>query len=405
MHILFISDNFYPEVNALASRTFDHCKEWVKQGHQVTVVTCVPNFPKGKIYPGYRNKLWQEEVMDGIRVVRVWSYITANEGIFRRILDYISYMFSAIIASIFIRKVDIVIGSSPQFFNACGAYIIHLLKRIPWVFEVRDLWPESIKAVGAMKDGWVISLLEKIESYLYQNASLIVCVTNSFEKYILERGGKRSKIKIVTNGINKLLFYPRKKKVSLVKSLNLEGKFIVGYIGTHGMAHALETLLRSADILHKEGCKDIHFLFIGDGAEKEKLKEYAQKKALSNVTFLDSVSKEDIPSYWSTLDASVTHLRNESLFRTVIPSKLFESIGMGIPVLHGVHGESSDIVKKHQIGVTFDSENPESLVQEIKTLKRLNYLNLKKNCLEASRYFDRVQLAQKMLKQMEKILK
>jgi hypothetical protein len=123
VHVLFLTDNFPPEVNAPASRTFEHCREWVKAGHRVTVITCAPNFPKGKVFDGYRNKLWQRETMEGIEVVRVWSYITANEGFVRRILDYQSYMVSAIIASLFVRKVDVIVGTSPQFFTACAAYV------------------------------------------------------------------------------------------------------------------------------------------------------------------------------------------------------------------------------------------------------------------------------------------
>ncbi|MBD3646377.1 MAG: glycosyltransferase WbuB, partial [Pseudomonadales bacterium] len=146
MHILFLTDNFPPEVNAPASRTFEHCREWVKLGHQVTVLTCAPNFPKGEVYPGYRNRLWQSEVMDGIRVIRVWTYITANEGFLRRILDYQSFMLGAILGAPLVRHVDVVVGTSPHFFTACAAYVVSRYKRIPVIFELRDLWPESIRA-------------------------------------------------------------------------------------------------------------------------------------------------------------------------------------------------------------------------------------------------------------------
>ena len=159
MHILFLTDNFPPEVNAPASRTFEHCREWVKAGARVTVITCAPNFPKGKVYPGYRNRLVSRETMEGIEVVRVWSYMTANEGLFRRSLDYASFMVAATLASLSVRDVDIVVATSPQFFSACAGRMVSVLKRRPFVFELRDLWPESIRAVGAVKDGPVIRLL------------------------------------------------------------------------------------------------------------------------------------------------------------------------------------------------------------------------------------------------------
>ncbi|MFN3591385.1 MAG: glycosyltransferase [Thermaurantiacus sp.] len=159
MHILFLTDNFPPEVNAPASRTHEHAREWVKAGHRVTVITCAPNFPKGQVFEGYRNRLWQRENVDGIEVIRVWTYITANEGFLRRTLDYMSFMIAAILAAPFVRDVDVIVGTSPQFFTACAAYAVSRYKRVPFVFELRDLWPESIRAVGAMQSGMSQSLL------------------------------------------------------------------------------------------------------------------------------------------------------------------------------------------------------------------------------------------------------
>ena len=173
MHILFITDNFPPEVNAPASRTFEHCREWVRQGHQVTVITCVPNFPRGVVYEGYKNRLFQAEEMEGIGVIRVWSYITANEGFVKRILDYVSFMVSAVGVSPRVKAPDLLISTSPQFFSACAAYLISRMKRKPFVFELRDIWPESIKAVGAMKDSFVIRMLERIEIFLYTKAEAV----------------------------------------------------------------------------------------------------------------------------------------------------------------------------------------------------------------------------------------
>ncbi|WP_413889039.1 glycosyltransferase [Candidatus Aalborgicola defluviihabitans] len=178
-----MTDNFFPlEVNAPASRTFEHCREWVKAGQQVTVITCAPNFPKGRVFDGYRNRLWQSAEMDGIRVIRVWTYITANEGFAKRILDYVSFMVAATLAALFVRKVDVVVGTSPQFFTVCGACVTGFLKRVPGVFELRDIWPESIKAVGAMQDSLALRWLERLELFLYRNASRVVAVTHAFGK-------------------------------------------------------------------------------------------------------------------------------------------------------------------------------------------------------------------------------
>jgi len=147
--------------------------EWVRAGHQVTVITCAPNFPKGKVFDGYRNQLWQTEELGGVRVIRVWSYITANEGFIKRILDYQSFMVSATLGALFVRRVDVVVGTSPQFFTVCAAFFVAGVKRLPWVFELRDIWPESIKAVGAMQDSPAIRLLERLELFLYRKANLL----------------------------------------------------------------------------------------------------------------------------------------------------------------------------------------------------------------------------------------
>lgn len=404
MHILFLSDNFPPEVNAPASRTFEHCREWVRAGHMVTVVTCAPNFPKGRVFSGYRNRLWQTECMDGIEVVRVWSYITANEGFARRVLDYLSYMFTATLASLFVRKVDVVIGTSPQFFAACAACCVGTVKRVPWIFELRDIWPESIRAVGAMRDSVTLRWLQKLEMFLYRRATTIVSVTNAFRSTLINRGIDGGKIHVITNGVDRSRFSPRPKDQELVSRLGLEDKFVAGYIGTHGMAHALDTLLDAARIMADAPDGDRYvFLLLGDGAEKQALETRARREGLDNVRFIDTVSKDDVARYWSVLDASIIHLKKTDLFRTVIPSKLFECMGMGIPVLHGVEGESADIVRREEVGLLFEPENAPALVEALRRMHGDEPLRqqMSANGLAGARRYDRKALAARMLEILE----
>jgi len=406
MHILFLTDNFPPEVNAPASRTFEHCREWVRAGRRVTVVTCAPNFPGGKVYEGYRNRLWQTEMMDGIRVVRVWSYITANEGFLKRILDYVSFMVAAVAASLFIRGVDVVVGTSPHFFTACGAYLVSRMKRIPFVFELRDIWPESIKAVGAMGDSPVIRFLEKVEMFLYGRAARIVSVTESFKRVLIRRGVDGGKIEVVTNGVDLAGFAPRKKDHELTARFGLSGKFVAGYVGTHGMAHALETILEAAGRMgQRVGGDTYRFILLGNGARKQELVEAAGRMGLTNVIFIDSVPKSEVARYWSLLDVSIIHLKKTELFTTVIPSKLFECMGMGIPVLHGVAGESAGIVEREGVGLVFEPENAGELCEKLEVLRqdKALYQKCHENCLVAARRYDRSALAGRMLKILEDI--
>ena len=400
MHILFLTDNFPPEVNAPASRTFEHCREWVKDGHKVTIITCAPNFPRGEVFDGYKNKLWQSEEMAGIRVIRVWSYISANDGFIKRILDYVSYMITAILAAFFVRKVDVVVGTSPQFFTACAAYVTGTLKLVPWVFELRDIWPESIRAVGAMKQSAALDFLEKVELFLYRRATAIVSVTKSFRTSLIQRGIDGGKIKIVTNGVDVSRFSHREKDHVLVKELNLEGKFVAGYVGTHGMAHALDTVLDAAHILADEPDGDLYrFILLGDGAEKAALVKRAREEGLVNVVFVDTVTKDEVARYWSLLDASIIHLKNTELFTKVIPSKLFECMAMAVPVLHGVRGESAKIVEGEGVGIPFEPENAEALVASLRQMKNdtILYQNLKSNGPKAAKRYDRSVLAKEML--------
>jgi glycosyltransferase involved in cell wall biosynthesis len=407
MHILFLTDNFPPEVNAPASRTFEHCREWVKLGHRVTVITCAPNFPKGQLFPGYRNCLLQSELLEGIRVIRVWSYIAANEGFSRRILDYQSFMASAVLASPFVCEVDLVIGTSPQFFTVCAAYVISVLKRIPFVFELRDLWPESIKAVGAMHNRFALGLLENLAQFLYRKAAGIISVTHSFRHILTEKGIDPSKIEVVTNGVDIARFNVQTKDFELIQSLGLGGKFVVGYIGTHGMAHGLTTILKAASRLrrHHDGGK-FCFLFIGDGARKLELIKQARQMGLDNAIFLDSVPKGDVVKYWSLLDVSVIHLKKNELFNTVIPSKLFEGMAMGIPVLHGVAGESAEIVEREGVGLLFEPENDEQLCERLLSLQtdKTLYKTLSDNAVNAAQHYQRSNLAKQMLTVLEKII-
>jgi glycosyltransferase involved in cell wall biosynthesis len=402
VHILFLTDNFPPEVNAPASRTFEHCREWAKLGEQVTVITCAPNFPKGKVFSGYRNRLWQTETIEGIRVIRVWTYITANEGFIRRSLDYVSFMVAATIASLWVKKVDVVIGTSPQFFTVCAAYVVGLLKRIPWIFELRDIWPESIKAVGSMGDGLLYRMLERLELFLYKKANRIIALTQSFKKELIARGVDADKIDIVTNGVDLSLFKPRSKDGVLLKKLGLENQFIAGYIGTIGMAHGLETIIEAAEIVQNTRYPENHnikILILGDGARKEALKQLAKDKKLENLIFIDTVSKSEVADYWSLLDISIIHLKKDPLFEKVIPSKLFECMAMGIPVLHGVLGESAEIVSRLGVGKTITPDNSQVLAQELLNLSKdtQELEQMRDAGLKAAKSFDRRALGERML--------
>jgi glycosyltransferase involved in cell wall biosynthesis len=365
MKLLFLTDNFPPEVNAPATRTYEHCREWVKDGMEVTVITCFPNFPEGKLFAGYRNKLCQVEHIDGIKVIRVFTFITANEGFVKRTLDYISFGVAAFIAGLFV-KTDLIVATSPQFFAAYFARWLAFFKRKPWVMEVRDLWPESIKTVGAMQEGRVYRFLELLEMRLYRSARKIVTVTDTFKKRIIARGIDAHKIEVVKNGANLDLYTPRDKNQAIVAALGLEGKFVVSFIGTLGLAHKLSFIIEAA---LKINDPSIHFLIVGAGADKKNLEELLARLQPANVTLRGMIPKEMVPGYISVSDVSLINLKKSETFKTVIPSKIFESSAMGKPILLGVDGEAREIVETYPAGLYFEPENEADFLEKLYTLK------------------------------------
>lgn len=367
MRILFLSDNFPPEGNAPATRLYEHATRWVRAGHDVTVVTCAPNFPEGKLFPGYRNAWRQVETVDGIRVVRVKTYITANEGFLKRTLDYLSFMLMGFLLGMFERRPDVVVATSPQFFCAIGGWALSVVKRRPFVFELRDLWPASIVAVGAMKKSLTIRLLEKTELFLYRRAKAIVSVTQSFREDLVARGIDREKIHVVINGVDLDRYEPQARDAALAEEFGLAGKFVAGYMGTHGMAHALPKVLEAAERLRDRA--DIAFFFAGSGAERAHVEQIVAERGLSNVRLIPRQPKERMPSLWSLCDLAIVPLRDTPVFATVIPSKIFESMGMGVPILMSLpEGEATDIVRGTHSGVCVPPENPEAMAAEIERL-------------------------------------
>lgn len=401
MKILFLTDNFPPEVNAPATRTFEHCKHWVELGHEVTVITCAPNFPQGKVYKGYKNRLYSKETTKGITVVRIWSYMTANRGFFKRILDHLSYAFVAFIAGLF-QKSDLIVATSPQFFTTWAGWGLSKVKRTPWVFELRDIWPESLRTVGALKYERLLNILEKIELGLYRDANKVIAVTDAFKTNLISRGIEESKISVITNGSNNELFSKRAKNQEPIERLNINNKFIVGYIGTHGMAHSLDFIVKS---IQKVDDPEIHFLFIGDGAIKKDIVQLSKDLELKNITFLDSITKEEVPLYLSICDVSLAPLKNRENFKEVIPSKIFEASAMGKPTLLGVQGEAQKILERYNAGVCFVPEDEEDFLLKLKEIKgKRRYVEYQKGCEVLAKMYDRKKLAEDMITTLENIL-
>ena len=366
MRILFFTHYYPPEVNAPASRTSEHCRAWVQAGAEVTVVTCAPNHPHGKLYPGYRNKLWRTETRDGVKIVRLWTWLAANEGFAPRILNYVSYLFAAILALPFLPKADVVVTTSPQFFCGLVGVVARVFKRAPWVLEIRDLWPESIVAVGAMRKGAAIRFLERLEAFAYRQADAIVSLTRGFVPHIAARCGDPHKVAVFMNGADLSAFTREGDGTEAKRKLGLDGRFVAAYVGTHGMAHGLDTILDAAEILRDD--PRFAFLTAGGGAEEGRLRAARETRGLDNVMMLGQRPKSEMPALWSATDASLILLKRSDTFKTVYPSKMSEAMAMRCPVILGVEGEAKEVLEAAGAGIAITPESAPELAAAMRRL-------------------------------------
>ncbi len=395
MRLLFLTQYFPPEISAPSARVSELCRYWAREGVQATVVTAFPNHPIGVIPPAYRGKLISEEEVDGYRVLRSWIYPAANRGFFKRLVCFLSFFFSSI-ATGTLRggPCDLVIATSPQMFVGLSGWFVSLFKRVPFVIEVRDLWPESAIELRILRNRILVWLSKGLERFLYRHASLVVAVSQSIKEAILKEGVSEDRVLVLPNGIDRSLFVPAPRENRKRAELGLKDEFVVSYIGTHGMAHGLEVVVDAANILKDN--PHIRFLFIGEGARREAVMAYSRKLGLRNVTFLNSQPRSDIPLWYSASDLCLVVLKDLPVFRTVLPSKMFEIMASERPLLIVARGECADMVEGCGAGRVVPPENPQRLAEAILELSKSP--DLCRQLAETGRgfvleHFDREKLA------------
>jgi glycosyltransferase involved in cell wall biosynthesis len=369
MRILFLTHYYPPEVNAPANRVHEHARVWVEEGHDVTVLTGVPNHPLGALFDGYENRS-QEEVIDGVRVVRTWMYVTPNSGFVKRIANYLLFMLTATLASLRLERPDVVVATSPQFFCGIAGAVVAKLKRRPFVLEVRDLWPDSIVQLGQLNNRAIIRLLEAIEGWLYRSASGVVVLTRAFARHVEARGVPSERIELVYNGIDAQAFRPRARDTALLTKHGLSDAFTVAYVGTLGLAHGLVQVLDAA-VLLKDRMPDLQLVFIGDGADRERIEAEAKSRGLERVHFTGLLPRDEIPNWLSSLDVLLVMLRDLTVFETVIPSKIFEYLALERPIVLAAPraGEIREMVEDARVGLSIDPEQPALLADAIAEIR------------------------------------
>ena len=360
-------------MGAPAARVAELTRHWAEAGHEVTVLTGFPNHPTGIVHREYRKKFARmvaPERVGRVNVVRTWLFPFPNRKAYERILNYSSFCLSAASTGMLLPRPDVLIASSPQLLVGLAGSWLSRVKRAPFVFEVRDLWPESLAAVGmAGSQSLLHKTLSRVAEYLYRNSERIVVVTPAFKDFLVERWKvSPGKISIVENGVETDLFRPMEAH-ELRRELGLEDKFVVSYIGTMGMAHGLETLIKAADQLQRIS-PNIAFLLVGEGADKERMVNMARSRALTNIQFVDQQARDRVPDYISASNVCLVLLKRTDLFKTVIPTKMLEFMSCSRPVLLGVDGQARQILELAQAGRFVEPENASELAAAIIHLAR-----------------------------------
>ncbi len=408
--IIIISHYFPPEIGAPQARLFEMANIWAKKKHEVSVLTCFPNHPTGIVPNDYKDlykkrKLFHEKMGD-LNVFRCWAYATSNKGFLKKLFGHLAFMFTAVLQGHKVVKgKDLILVSSPTFFCVISAYILSRFYKTPYIFEVRDLWPAIFIELGVIKNKFIIAILEHIEMFLYQKAAAVVTVTESFTRNIVERGIESRKSHTIKNGVNLDSYFFRPKNKELLQELQLEDKFIILYIGAHGISHSLCKIIDAAKRL--ESNEIVHFLFVGEGAEKEKMMSYCSSLHLKNVTFLPGQPKEKVVAFYSIMDVGLVPLRNIPLFDSFIPSKMFEIMGMQKPIVASVRGEAANILQESGGALISDPEDDEVIAENI--LRLFNDQQLAAKLGEngrkyAENNYSRSKFAKDYLEIMDKVL-
>jgi glycosyltransferase involved in cell wall biosynthesis len=370
MRIAVYSHYFLPEIGAPSARIGDFASQWLKSGHEVHVATCFPNHPTGRIYQGYQLGWYQHEVLQGINVHRSWTYITPNTGTIRKSIGHASLWISAGMWST--RKMSVpncTIGTSPTLFAAMAARASARRNQVPFIMEVRDLWPAIFVDLGVIRNRALIRLLERWEMNLYHSATRIVTVTEAFRQNLLTRGIEPNKVATITNGADTDYWQPVMDSAAKLRAeLGLQDAFVVLYIGAHGISQGLTVLLKAAERLQSD--PRVQFLFVGEGADKEKLVGEAARLGLKNVRFIAPVNKAKVREYYSMADLCLVPLRNIPLFDTFIPSKMFEVMSVGRPIVASLGGEAAQILQQSGGAVVVPPEDDAAVAAAVLELRR-----------------------------------
>ncbi len=411
MHIGYFAHWFYPETGALAGRAHELGRFWLSAGCKVSVLTAMPNHPEGRIRDGYRGKRAMVEQVDGITVYRKWLIPSAKRTAAGTALNHGSLALHAIAAAVFDRvpSPDIWIASSPPLLTAAAGAPIARLQGVPFIFEVRDLWPDYFVEMGVLTNRWILGSLYRLEAALYRNAGAVVTVAESARMRIIRKKHiEADKVFAIPNGVDLSKFQASEDlRTSKRAELGLRDKFVVTYIGNHGLGQGLPSVAQAASIL-RDRSRDIHFLFVGDGAERDAVVRKTAELTLSNVTLLRTCPREEVPAFYQASDVCIVPLADIPSFRDTIPSKIFEIMGSGRPLIGALAGEGAELIERSGAGLVVPPENPNVLADAVTRMAGMTAPardQMGRNGRHfVEKHFDRSILARRYLEILEGVL-
>ena len=364
MHILLIHQAFAALDEAGGTRHYEMARYLAARGHQVTIIASPVSYLTGSSTAGEKAPPWRDEPEAGITILRVRTYAALHRSFLHRVLSFFSFMVSSFIAGVGVRKVDLVWGTSPPIFQGFTAWLLARLKGVPFLFEVRDLWPAFAVAVGVLTNKSLIRLSEALECFLYRHADCVVVNSPGFVQHVRQRGAKR--VELIPNGADPDMFKPTGASPDMLAGLRCDGKFIVMYTGAHGLSNDLGVVLQAAALLN--GQKNIQFVLVGDGMEKPALMEQASAMQLENVTFLPSQPKNKMADVLAAADACIAILKPIEMYRTTYPNKVFDYMAAGRPVILAIGGVISEVITGEGAGITVPPGDPAALAEAVRQL-------------------------------------
>ncbi len=410
MKIIILTQYYPPEHGAPQNRLHDLARRFAMAGHEITVMTAMPNYPKGKVFPEYRGKFSMREEIDGVNVVRSWIFASKSKGKFAQLTVYFSFVFSAIFAGIFrLPKADYLICESPPLFLGFSALLLRLFKRAKLIMNISDLWPESAVQLGMIGPGLPLSMLEWFERLLYKKSKLVLCQTEGIIDGV-KKSYPHAETLLFPNGVDLDMFSIREKDANLAKEFNInKDDFIVGYGGNHGRSQALLQVLEAAKRIseNNKSVKGIKFLLCGDGPEKIELVKKAKNMGLTNLQFIESQSREKMADIQSLWDIALVPLKNIALFDGARPSKMFELMAGGIPFIFCGQGEGAEVAKRSGCAVVVPPEDSAKFADAILAFAKLAKQDRvemgKKGHEFVKKNFNRAKLADVLMEKIESL--